>query len=484
MSAPEAVVLHGDAYDLVPTLEPGSVHCILTSPPYWGLREYGVPPRVWGGDPAHAHEWGELVKPAANGTAYGETRDRPEGGSLNAMSATRKATRSGRCACGAWRGVLGLEPDYGMYVAHLADLFDALARVLRPDGVAWLVIGDCYATGAGLVGDCPGGGEQGSRWAGTDGRGVRGQALDRQAGNGDGKRAGIGPMTQPNRLPQPGLKPKDLVMIPARVALELQARGWWLRSFLVWDKPNPMPESVRDRPTLSHEHVLLLARSERYFYDWYAIAEPSESGPSDLRKMAEGKDRYGGKTLAANEERYKANALTNIGKKRGVGEPGLRNCRSVWRMATVPYSGPHFATFPPELVTRCIRAGTPDGGVCAECGRPAERILGDSIPTAGRGSGIADRKLADGGDGRLNTHVGRAVPWDQTVRETIGWRRPCGHAGPLVPATVLDPFGGTGTTAATAVGIGRRSIYIDANAEYVEQARQRIGPLLIAEPAP
>lgn len=476
MSSPEAVLLAGDAYDVLPTLPTASVHCVITSPPYWGLREYGVAPRVWGGDPAHAHDFAETVDLSRAQKGNG-------GSTLSDDGAQRLASRfaavSGSCTCGAWRGCLGLEPDYRLYVAHLADAFDELARVLRPDGTAWLVIGDCYATGAGLVGERPGGGEQGDRWAGTAGRGPRGQALERQA-DGNGKRAQIGPMTQPNRLPQPGLKPKDLAMIPARVALELQERGWWLRSFLVWDKPNPMPESVRDRPTLSHEHVLLLSRSERYFYDWYAIAEPSESGPSDMKKMAEGKDRYGGKTLTADEPRYKANALTHIGKKRGVGEPGVRNCRSVWRMATVPYAGAHFATFPPELVTRCIRAGTPDGGVCAECGTPAVRQLGEPEPTGGRGSGNVARTVAEEQDGFTNMHLGRGIPWTQTIRPTTGWQLPCGHVAARVPATVLDPFGGSGTTAATAVGLGRRSIYIDANVEYLEQARDRVGPLLCA----
>jgi hypothetical protein len=299
----------------------------------------------------------------------------------------------------------------------------------------------------------------------------------------------MGPVTQPNRMPQPGLKPKDLAMIPSRVALALQEDGWWIRQRIVWDKPNPMPESVRDRPTLSHEEIILLAKSERYFYDWLAIAEPCESGPSDLRKMEEGEDRYGGKTLLNDDKRYKANNLSRIGKKRAVGVPGQRNARSVWRIATVPYTGSHFATFPPELVDRCIRAGTSDGGCCAACGAHAVRLLAVPKRADGRSSRNGRRQVAEGkspadtkwhGD-RLNSHMGSSVPWEPTVRDTVGWALPCEHEAARVPCVVLDPFGGSGTVAATAVGLGRRSTYIDVSPAYRDLARDRIGPLLCAD---
>jgi len=190
-------------------LADGCVQCCITSPPYFGLRDYGV------------------------------------------------------------SGQIGLEQTPDAYVAQLVAVFREVRRVLADDGVLWLNLGDSYATGAGKVGDCPGGGEQGERWRGY--RGTR---------EGDPKNGNaMGPLIQPNRMPLPGLKPKDLIGIPWRVAFALQADGWYLRSDIIWHKPNPMPESVTDRPTKSHEYIFLLSKSERYFFDGDAIREGvAESG--------------------------------------------------------------------------------------------------------------------------------------------------------------------------------------------------------------
>lgn len=196
-------ILQGDCLDRLRELPDESVHCCVTSPPYWGLRDYG-------------------------------------------------------CA-----GQIGLEKTPQEYVAKMVEVFSEVRRVLRDDGTCWVNLGDCYATGAGRVGACPGGGERGAKWAGYRG--------DRDK---DPKATGIGPMTQPNRMPLPGLKPKDLVGIPWRVAFALQADGWYLRSDIIWHKPSPMPESVTDRPTKSHEYIFMLSKSERYAYDAEAIKEP------------------------------------------------------------------------------------------------------------------------------------------------------------------------------------------------------------------
>lgn len=416
---PMVAIECGDLLDVLPMLAPDSMHCVVTSPPYWGLRDYGVKGRTW-----------------ADG----------------------------------WTGALGLEPDPVRYVRHLVECFAAIRRVLRPDGVAWLVIGDCYS-------DNGRGGDTGSTLQG----GHRGQGESRRvkvrelARNGSSAGA------------------KQLLMIPARVALALQDDGWYLRAEIVWQKPNPMPESVRDRPTRSHETVYLLSRSRRYFYDWLAIAEPCRSAYVDVRKMAEQKDRIGAKHLKAGaaDERHKASSLTNIGKKRGVGVPGERNARSVWTIPTVPYRGAHFATFPPALAARCIRAGTSEGGVCASCGAQAERIT-ERQAADGRGSGILERKLAGGrnaqgqlgdekwhGDG-LNTHMGSSIPWNPLRTVTTGWRLPCGHEADRLPALVLDPFGGSGTTAQAALALHRSAISVDVNPAYEALARRRVGQQITA----
>lgn len=176
-------ILQGDSLGLLRRIPEKTVQCCVTSPPYWGLRAYQTEPQVWDGNPEHAHEWG----------------------------ATQTAHSGQFCACGAWRGELGLEPSPELYVAHLVAVFREVRRVLRDDGTLWLNLGDSYATGGGAVGRAPGGGEQGERFL----------------------RAGM-INTQPNRMPIPGLKPKDLVGIPWRVAFALQADGWWLRSDIVW----------------------------------------------------------------------------------------------------------------------------------------------------------------------------------------------------------------------------------------------------------
>lgn len=286
-------ILTGDCRSILATLPDQSVHACVTSPPYYGLRDYGV------------------------------------------------------------SGQIGLERTLPEYVAELVAVFRDVRRVLRDDGTLWLNLGDSYATGAGKVGSSPGGGAQGERWAGN--RGDR-PGSPKHAAN------ALGPMTQPNRLPQPGLKPKDLMGVPWRVAFALQDDGWYVRSDIIWHKPNPMPESITDRPTSAHEHVFLLSKSPRYYYDAEAIKEPCESGPSDVRKMTESLPRIGGKHKHLNDPLSKASATTEIGRKRSVGSPSGRNCRNVWRIGSEPYRGAHFAVMPTEIPRRAIKAGCPTGG--------------------------------------------------------------------------------------------------------------------------
>ena len=271
-------IYHGDVLACLAAMADESAQCVVTSPPYWGLRDYGE------------------------------------------------------------AGQLGLEPTPQEYVAKMVEVFREVRRVLRADGVCWLNLGDSYATGAGKVGDCPGGGKQGEAWKGY--RGTRG-------GSEKHARGAMGPMVQPNRMPIPGLKPKDLVGIPWRVAFALQDDGWWLRQDIIWHKPNPMPESVRDRCTKAHEYVFLLTKSARYWWDAGAMEEPS-SGLTG--------GRFGGGGLEVGRLRQDA------GRKRPH-DNGTRNRRSVWTVATQPYSGAHFATFPPALIAPMILAGCPMGGV-------------------------------------------------------------------------------------------------------------------------
>lgn len=300
-------VIHGDCLSVLPTLDADSIHCCVTSPPYYGLRDYG-----------HTDQ-------------------------------------------------IGLEETPDAYVAKMVAVFREVRRVLRDDGTLWLNLGDSWANDG--------------KWGGSTG-GKHVSALHGDSGCG-------------RRRKTTGLKPKDLIGIPWRVAFALQADGWYLRQDIIWHKPNPMPESVTDRCTKAHEYVFLLSKSARYYFDAAAIAEPlAESSYSRLAQDIEnqtGTVRANGGARTGGNFKAVCDAVS-----------GLRNRRSVWTVTTQPYKEAHFATFPPALIEPCIKAGCPPYG------------------------------------------------------------------------TVLDPFGGAGTTGVVAYRLNRAYTLIELNAEYVALAEKRI----------
>lgn len=275
-------IIQGDCREVLRTLPDESVHCVVTSPPYFGLRDYGV------------------------------------------------------------GGQIGLEESPSAFVAEMVAVFREVRRVLRKDGTLWLNLGDSYANDG--------------KWGGSSG-GKHAEGLHGASGIGRGKR-------------QTGLKAKDRMMIPARVALALQADGWWLRDEIVWHKPNPMPSSVTDRTTPAHEMVYMLSRSARYWYDSGAIKEPSVSGhPSGNGFARPQQIARGGR---GNAEQW---SLTEF-----------RNKRSVWTVPVSPFGGAHFATFPTDLITGCIKAGCPIGGIVLDpfggagtTGLVAQRLGRDAV---------------------------------------------------------------------------------------------------------
>ena len=292
-------ILCGDVRERLMELPDESVHCVVTSPPYWSLRDYGLPPQVWGGDSDHRHAWVDE-----------------------------------HCECGAWRGQLGLEPSVELYVDHVVDVFREVRRVLRTDGTLWLNMGDSYA---GSV------------------RGGVGESSGLNGGHHSANESRLAQATMGARsLAQSGLKRKDLVGQPWRVALALQRDGWWLRSDIIWHKPNAMPESAKDRPTMAHDHLFLLARSERYFYDYDAIVEPV-TGTSHHRGVgANRKTPPPGSGVRSNTD-----WATRVAAVAGPD----RNRRTVWSVPTGKNPCAHSATFPQALVDPCIRAGSPLGGM-------------------------------------------------------------------------------------------------------------------------
>jgi DNA modification methylase len=285
------MTLHqGHVLDVLPTLEPESVNCVVTSPPYYGLRDYGVEPSDW---PAVDYSPMPGLPPVA----------------VPAMT-----------CC------LGLEPDPWAFIGHLALIFREVRRVLRPDGVLWLNLGDSYA-----------------------GKANGGETYDRHRGHGHRSKEGI----VPPRINNIGAAPyKSLLGIPSRVALALQADDWAQRNAIIWHKPNAMPESVTDRMSCRYEQLFLFAKSPRYWFALDAIRE--DRAPSTL-------DRY----RYAFQEHGNSASLTNHLRNGGMVEkanPAGRNPGDVWSIPTAPYAAAHFATFPPELARRCIAAGCPPDG--------------------------------------------------------------------------------------------------------------------------
>ena len=371
-------VIQGDALTRLKELSSEAVDCCITSPPYYGLRDYGV------------------------------------------------------------EGQIGLEESPEAYVSKLVEVFREVRRVLKKEGTLWLNLGDSYA----------------SNWP-CNRRNVIGTGSLP-----NGKRDARPPRTGA------GLKDKDLIGIPWMVAFALRADGWYLRSDIIWHKTNCMPESVTDRPTKSHEYIFLLSKSQKYYYDGEAIKEPA----APYRKCGKG------------AEYCDENADPKGGGFRGKGglkawrpdETG-RNKRTVWTVATKPFAEAHFATFPEKLIEPCILAGTSERGVCPKCGKAWERQVGKQTIYLSNAAKAGTTALA--GKGHTSSQVRenhdiRLGPCTQT--ETIGWLPSCQCSCDPVPAVVLDPFFGAGTTGLVAKKLGRCFIGIELNEAYIGMAQKRI----------
>ena len=515
---------HADARSI--PLPDESVHCVVTSPPYWNLRDYGLAPSVWGGDSECPHYWLDGV--IAPGARSSDSKSGSKQQNANRRDGMPTSAFCGEC--GAWLGALGLEPTVDLYVAHIVEIFRDVWRVLRKDGTCWINLEDSYS----------------------------------------GRRGG-------------DLKPKDLVGMPWRIAFALQDDGWWLRSPVIWDKPNPMPESVTDRLTTSHEYVFMLTKSgdrlywahpdrpgvrskppadyryvhtetgevaetppkgwrakdsgwrrvnlwqgHDYFFDGYAIREPlAEASVARISQATFWKQQGGPKDYSngVNPSRSTRRSLENLArrtpsrrnvnhdepdltgrypqkqeKQRGHRRPhqgftdrwddmktaeqraGGANARTVWRIAARPFSGNHFATFPEDLPRRCIMAGTSAYGVCAECGAPWERVVERNFHAQ---DDVSEARGIRGAEGQKPLDTNNAWEWyprGSTTYRSVGWQPTCACDVSVVPATVLDPFIGSGTTAVAAQKLGRRAVGIDASADYLQLAIKRVGSVPLPLP--
>jgi len=286
----------GDTLPMLRRLPDESVHCCVTSPPYWGLRDYDTESTVWENEVTKCsqHEW--VISKTVSQGGGGSAKQRSN------VAPTFDTMEQSTCSiCGAWRGSLGLEPTPKLFVQHLVEIFREVKRVLRDDGTCWLNLGDSYS------GDKTGG---------------RNDTDRKYPGNPDGLRSGA------KLNIQSGLKPKDLVGIPWRVAFALQEDGWYLRSDIIWHKPNAMPESVTDRPTKSHEYIFLLTKKPTYYYDIDAIREPYSPDGRQATTIPVGEMGHPNHKGRNGHERW-----ANSG----------RNKRTVWTMPTQPFPDAHSA---------------------------------------------------------------------------------------------------------------------------------------------
>jgi DNA modification methylase len=414
-------ILAGDCRETLKRLPPKSVHCCVTSPPYWGLRDYGVD------------------------------------------------------------GQIGLEKTIDAYIEKIVAVFHEVWRVLRNDGTCWINLGDTYA-GGGMGG--------GGSFACDGPRMISEPGADKnKPGRGGG------------RLIGGGIKSKDMVGLPWRVAFALQAAGWYLRSDIIWHKRNPMPESINDRPTKSHEYVFLLSKQPRYYYDAEAIKEPV-SGTAHARGNGinakiklPGNKTHKGLTAYENGDarhrtkaglvRYAAKVKQNASFSSAVcGLVSKRNKRSVWSLATAPYREAHFATYPPELIRPCILAGTSAHGACSMCGAPYSRQIerGAADPEWQKACG-ADANGEYNGTAQKDYVAARAQNASEVKarilagmreRKTVGWKPTCDCAlSSIDPCVVLDPFAGSGTTGMVALQEGRHAILCELNPSYVTLIEKR-----------
>lgn len=470
---------------------------VVTSPPYYGLRDYGT--ADWVGGDSECDHIPEIVQ--------GSTSDRK--GRTFIHYYPFKET-CGKCGAIRKDKQIGTEDSMFDYIDNILLICEEIRRVLRPTGTFWLNIGDSYNSN-------PSNQQNGS--------------IDRPY-----YESAVRSMGRKKRNSGINLRRKNLMLIPFRLAIGLQDQGWIVRNDNIWFKTNPTPESVNDRSTRSHEYIFLLTKEEIYFYDNDSIREPLAEAtiPRALRAVSgENKNwKDGGRSTSKAMSIPRENRRKAFLREMGGGGSGFnghsgyydsdgrllvnplgRNRRSVWEITLKPYKGSHFATFPPELPEICIKAGTSDRGECPECGSPWERIsIKETIFESG--SGKAGRTPEEVGGKWGDDRHGNNLLLGPTVKKiTAGFRPTCDHYDDryrsefqrtqnrrkrnhqdlsgswfdrvrkrpgrsdweTVPQKVLDPFSGSGTTVMVARNLGRIGVGSELNFDYILQSKERTG---------
>ena len=382
-------VLVGDCIDSMKKLPDESVDMCVTSPPYYGLRNYQNDEQI------------------------------------------------------------GLEATLGGYINNMVMVFEEVRRILKPHGTLWLNLGDSYNGSGGAGGDYAKGGMR------------------------------EGQPKYPGRK-EPTLKRKEIMGVPWRVAFALSEAGWFLRQDIIWNKPNCMPEPVKDRCTKNHEYIFLLTKQEKYYYDHDAIREPVKE--DSIKRSQNSWDSDHPSTGFHGEGIHTDKMGTRFVNPKG------RNKRTVWTVNPKPYKGAHFAVFPPDLIEPCILAGTSAKGCCSKCGKPYVRLTEKKdlgITDAMKASGANAEGTYEGNDTKDYAPTTMSSQTPGTVKQrtldamskgivTVGWEVDCDCDADITPAVVLDPFGGSGTTAGVAIKHGRSAILCELNPDYAELIPARI----------
>lgn len=445
MTIPRNTVLFGHVLDRIREIPDGSVQCVVTSPPYWGLRDYGADPVVWDGDVDCEHEWTDEIVRGGSAGAQGATGQMATRAVVDARTGAM-ASHGRSCAkCGAWLGQLGLEPTPDLYVRHMVAVFREVRRVLRDDGTLWLNLGDSYSR--------------------TKGKFFNDNWDDLQWSN----RQSVSVCDLP---------PKNLMGMPWRVAFALQEDGWILRCDIIWAKNNPLPESVQDRPTRAHEYVFLFSKQGRYFYDNAAIREPlaapNDNTPDDWARAYSRKRSSAAVVTqgelkpktSGNKERVLRNDRDGLDDHFGASVPWTdngsgRNARTVWTIPTQPFKGSHFATFPEELARRCILAGSPER-CCAACGKPHARTFATTdITKKSPASWNTEKGAHTGIEGRYEKRDLECV-----VKVPAGFAPTCSCDSAIGRPIVFDPFMGSGTVARVAERHNRDWLGVEIQPKY------------------
>ncbi len=459
MPRPGYLLIQGDSR-LIP-LKDKSVHVVITSPPYWGLRDYGTAAWEGGDDPGCDHK-----RPGPQDKSAATPRDGHKDGFRHGVESTDHAQEPylSLCRkCGARRidRQIGLEPSLEAFVATMVRVFREVRRVLRDDGTVWLNLGDSYA--GGMIG--------------------RNDTSDEFVSNSLRLGRSNGPKAK-NRPVPPGLKPKDLIGIPWRTALALQQDGWTLRSEITWCKTSPMPESCGDRPTSATEKLFLLTKRPIYYYDQESVRQPLAKGSTERYATPFVDIKTG--TTGPRETRS-----VRDGKPVYLEAPSGRNLWNYWVLGAESYPGAHFATYPRKLVEPCVKAGSSERGCCpamierdgelVQCGAPWVRQVerGELVPTRQqydkRVYGVV-RESPDANDqGSNRARDGHRANMRYETKE-LGWSPSCScPPHDPIPCTIFDPFCGSATTLVVANALGRHGIGMDLSREYlVNQAQRRL----------